>query len=260
MYLISEIEAITQTITEWVGKYYSNGLFFVLAIIAFVYLYIVCEDLRKKFLIPIVVIMCLVLNPVLYKYIFSRAVYWRMLWAFPNTILIALGLTTFIKRCDKSWMKSAIIILASMIIIAKGTHVFTYGNFTERSNWEKISQATINVCDIMTEIDDTPKAVVPSAIFTEVRQYAPEVNMMYGRNAHWYIMWISELATSVYNEMESEVPDYDYVLSTCVDKEYNFVVVIDSKAIPNNILEKYSYERVGQTDGMIVYYNSELEE
>lgn len=248
------INSIEQAMVD----YYGSGSILLFSILSYLYLFFRYKHLRGKILIPVALIFIVICNPILYKYIFSKIVYKRLFWMLPNTVLIATAITLFIKNCNAMWDKIFVAIIATICIMHEGTSVFEYNAFSERQNWEKIWAGTIEICDTMLELDSTPNAIVPATIFSEVRQYAPEVSMMYGRNAHWYITYIDETPLSVFRETENEVPNYEYVLSTALSLNYNFVVVVEHKAIGAEILEKYGYQEVGRSYGLIVYYNPKI--
>lgn len=253
------MEGVLSAIDGWFRAYYADGIFLLYALISYIYLFIKCKELRKKFLLPIAIILLVVLNPILYKYIYSKIIYWRLFWMIPNGIITAAAMTVFIKSQKETWKKFAVLAIMFLLVIIGGTNTFHYGNFSLVKNWEKISVETKTICDIMLEKDDSPRVIVPAGIFSEVRQYAPEISMMYGRNAHGYITYIDETARNVFGTTEQEQPDYHYVLSKAVELAYNFVVVVENKGIDPIILEQYGYEEIERTLGYIIYYNEEIE-
>lgn len=257
MGLITEIEEIQQTINQWMDLYYAQGAVFVLTVVAIVYLYINCEDMRNKFLIPIVVMMLLIWNPILYKYIFSKVVYWRLFWLLPNTILIATALIILFGKQKKIWTRLIIIVGAFLLITTNGVNVFANGGFSIVSNWEKVSQETIDVCEIMLTLDDEPKALIHSSIFNEVRQYAPEIKMMYGRDVHGYIRWSEYMPLCIFYFLEADQVDYYAVMDYVIKEKYNFVV------LPRNmgdvaVFEGYGFVEVGRTKMHVIYFNEEM--
>ena len=76
---------------------------------------------------------------------------------------------------------------------------------------------------------------------------------MYGRNAHGHIAYMPEMETRVYEQMESETPDYDYVLQKASEGDYNFVVTYENCPIEEKILNAYGYDEIGLCEGYIIY-------
>ena len=65
--MVAEIEKSNQIISNWFTLYFGNtgSIFLLLVFIAFVYLFVRCEELRNKFLLPIAVIMFITFNPII---------------------------------------------------------------------------------------------------------------------------------------------------------------------------------------------------
>ena len=56
-------------------EYYGDRVFFVVTVICFAYLFVFCKELRFKFLLPIVVILLVIVNPIAYYYVFSKILF-----------------------------------------------------------------------------------------------------------------------------------------------------------------------------------------
>lgn len=251
--MVTEIENFNQIISDWIQAYYADGLFLLLAIGAFVYLYVTCKDLRYKFLLPIFVMVFIAVNPILYKYIFSRIIYWRLLWMLPNVILIAAAVVVFLKKQTKVWMKWGVFAVAAVVIMSQGQYVFSYGVFFPRSNWEKVSQETIDVCDIMLERNSNPKVIVPVWLSTEIRQYAPEISMLYGRDVTGdHIRKATSEGFDVYHNLFVET-NYNYTFMKAVELEVDFVVDYIDSDVEEYILENYNYKEIYRGLEYIVY-------
>ena len=259
--MIAELKYYSLPILNWIKAYYGNEkwLFLILALIAFVYLFITRKNIRYNFLTPIGIMMLVALNPILYKYIFIKIIYWRLLWMFPSAILIALATVELLKQVKKTWMKWGFIALFAMFIFIYGEDVFKVGGFIPTSNWEKLSQETIDVCDIMLALEETPRAVVHSGISTgmntEVRQYAPQISLMYGREVTIHIRNPHEPEFSVYKEIKAENPNWEYVLEIATEYEYDFFVLPINLEVDEELLSKYGYEEAGRTKEHVIYYN-----
>lgn len=255
---IAGIEESNKIIGQWIQEYYYDWEYLLVIAIAFVYLFIVCKGLRYRWLLPIVAILFIVVNPILYQYVFSKIVYWRLFWMLPSSLLIATAIVVFIKRQRLVWKKWLLLLATSGLIVTQGYSVFGYGNFESVQNWEKISQETIEVCDVMLEIDENPRAIVSQNLFSEIRQYAPKIELMYGRNAYGYIREIEGNALDIHHHMLADERDYAYILSRAIDCKYNFVVVEKDKEIQGEKLSNYEYKECGRSENYIVYYNGDV--
>ena len=86
------------TIKNWFNLYYTDSIYLTLAVIAFIYLFAHCSELRLNFLLPMVLIMCVVFNPLLYHFVFKDIIYWRLFWMFPTAIIIGLAVVKMISN------------------------------------------------------------------------------------------------------------------------------------------------------------------
>jgi hypothetical protein len=57
--------------------------------------------------------------------------------------------------------------------------------------------------------------------------------------------------------LESRTPNYDKLLSLCIDEDLNFIVTYADKSIPENILEEYGFREITEKDNSIIYYRAD---
>lgn len=247
-----------RTMINWLQLYYADIFFLILTIMSYLYLFITNRNLRARFLLPVALILFCVINPVLYFLVLKRTVYWRLLWMVPDAIIVAVAGVSILKKCKRQWMQLILLGVMTFVIVLKGTNVFVHGNFTKVENWVKLPQTTLDVCDAILEIDSTPKAIFPQVLYSEIRQYAPEIEMMYGRNADGFIYSCPMDCLLTRWQVEQVRPDYDFVFSQATRFSYNFVVAMDSKPADADILSKYQFEEAVRTPGYIIYYNRNI--
>lgn len=245
------------TMRFWFELYYGDCFFLLLAIISYMYLFLAKKDLRGRFLLPIAMILFCIVNPVLYIVIFEETVYWRLFWMFPDAIIIACAMTSFIKRWKSDWMKLILVVVATAAIIINGKNMFVHGNFEIVKNWVKLSEATVSVCDTIKAMDSDPKVLFPRSLYSEVRQYAPEIDMMYGRNADGFISWCPPECLLTIWHMNHKEPDYNFVFKQAGRSKCDFVVLEEASAIQPEIPLQHQYEEVSRVDGYVIYYKSE---
>lgn len=247
-----------ETMWFWFKLYYVDGIFLIAAILSYLYLFVSSRDLRMRFLYPIAMIVFCLVNPLLYKVIFSKAIYWRLFWMIPNAVVIAAAVTSLVKRCNKDWMKIAILFVMTLFVVTQGKNVFVHGNFVKVENWVKLPAETLEVCDVIRSIDGEAKAVLPRVLYSDVRQYAPEIEMMYGRNADGFIYWCAPESQYTYWRMEKEAPDYRLIFEQAQLSKCNFVVVELHKPAEQAVAEQYGYSEAARTSAYIVYYNPNI--
>ena len=242
-----------ETIQRWFKLYYADGFYLILTIFAFMYLFAHFPELRVKFLIPMGLIVMVVLNPLMYQLIFKKVIYWRLFWMFPTAIIIGLAVIKMIQCCDNKIIKVGIALIFCGLVLLKGTNVFQYGGFTIIETLEKLPKEVQAVCNEILAREEEPRCIMPQTLFCDVRQYSGDIYMMYGRNAHGHIAYMPEMETRVYEQMESEIPDYDYVLQKASEGDYNFVVTYENRPIAEKILNAYGYKEMCQCEGYIIY-------
>lgn len=240
-------------IKSWFNLYYADSIYLTFAVLAFIYLFAHCPELRVKFLMPIALILIVILNPLLYYFVFKDIVYWRLFWMFPTAILIGLAVIKMIRNCSNTIVKVCMLVLFCGFIMIKGTNVFQYGDFTWIQTWEKIPREVQAVCNEILLREEEPQCIMPQTLFCDVRQYSGDIMMMYGRNAHGHISYISQIEKHIYEQLESETPNYDYVLKKASEGDYHFVVTYEDRPIAQEILNTYGYEGVCVCEGYIIY-------
>ncbi|MGN0251033.1 MAG: hypothetical protein ACI4EH_06705 [Oliverpabstia sp.] len=242
-----------ETIQKWFEIYYADGFYLTLAIFAFIYLFVHFPELRAKFLIPMGLVVVVVLNPVMYQLILRKVVYWRLFWMFPTAILIGLAVIKMIQYCDNNIMKVGITLLFCGLVLLKGTNTFQHGGFTIVQTLEKLPKEVQAVCNELLAKEEEPRCIMPQTLFCDVRQYSGDINMMYGRNAHGYIAYMPDMENRVYEQMESETPDYEFVLQKASEGDYTYVVTYENRPIAKKILNTYGYEEMCLCEGYIIY-------
>lgn len=240
-----------------IKMFYGDGVILFFTIISGVYL-LCSKEIRGKLLFPILLIVICVFNPISYKVMSGKVVYWRLFWMVPNVLIISMAIVKFAETIKATYLKGLVIFVAAMTIAIFGKNVYTNSSFVRTQNIEKVSKDTEVICDIMLSTNPSPRCILPQTLFCEARQYSSNISMRYGRNVQYYISHPGLDQTLVYTHMEAENPYYDYVLNDAVDNLCNFIIVYKEKPIAQALLEQYGYEQIGQSEGYLVYYNKEL--
>lgn len=238
---------------NWIKAYYGDCFILLLAMISYFYLFFRYKVSRRQIIYPVLLIIFLLLNPILYRYIYRANRYWRFFWMVPNGMIIALAVGKMIENARSRLLKSVVGSAFVGLVVLCGTNVYVNGGFTKVQNWSKVSRQTQEVCDYILTIDDHPRCIMPDSIFTETRQYNGNIEQYYGRDAHGYIYAADEIRTSVYQSLASMEPDYEFVLSEANKAKIDFIVVENNKPIDTECLTKYDFEYVGAVDIFFIY-------
>ena len=241
---------------NWIKTYYGDAIFLTMAVFSYIYIFVCFKKVRSLIIYPSAFILFLLLNPLLYKYIFKGGRYWRFFWMFPSIIMISVAITMLIKSSKTVYEKLIVSIVFVLLIVIKGTNVYQNGGFEKTDNLFKVNPETQAVCSVILEYDESPRCILPNPIFCEARQYSGDIELMYGRDVQGYIMRAPDDIKKVYACMESEMPDYEYVLSKAFEGRYEFVVTKELKPVDDITLDKYGYNLIQNVDGYNIYYNS----
>jgi len=246
------------SIKNYINDYYGDFVFLLMAIIAFCYLAVTSRELRGKLLFPIGLILFCIINPILYKFVFCNIIYWRLFWTIPDAIIIALAITKFIRNKKEAILQTILLIVSVVGIILLGNNAFKTSYYTKIDNWYKVPSEVAEVCDIILAIDENPRCIMPEDLFSDVRQYSGDIEMLYGRNVlDKYIINSNEASKGIYLELRNETPDYDYIFGMSYANNCNFLVLEDE--VENEILVKYKYEKIASHKCGNIYYNSEID-
>ena len=181
-----------QEIVHWIEEYTgSNPVIFILALDAAVYLMIVSEDIRKKIIFPLIVLIPIVINPILYKYIYYDLRYWRFFWMLPDAVLIGLAVADICRRVRKAWLKCAVLVVIAASLALIGTNMFlpTEENlFLPAESALKLTPETIEACETILNDNPKPRVIFNDYICIQSRQYSGDIIQMYGRDYDGFII------------------------------------------------------------------------
>lgn len=120
------MRAWMQPIIYWVNEYYGNRWYLLFAVVAYIYLFFATKESRRKIVYPSVLLAFLVLNPILYQYVYSKIIYWRLMWLLPNTLAIAYATVLFVRKRKHIAVKVIAFVLVLAAVVWKGTNVYTH--------------------------------------------------------------------------------------------------------------------------------------
>ncbi|MGX8703424.1 MAG: hypothetical protein ACSW8H_03110 [bacterium] len=248
-------------IGNWISKYIGDGIFFIVVLAAAVYICIFMRGLIGKFIIPVVVCIVVVANPLTFDLVFKHVIYWRLFWMVPDSLLIAVAGVHLAHRWNSDLLR--ILIGAGMVavILLTGRNVYTEAGYEVALNPEKLSQGVVDVAKTILSLDAKPKCIVQDRYLIELRQYSGNIELYYGRDVDGYIIQTSEAKKKRREIIESDYTkpeDYEYLVKGAYSSGYDFLVVHMSNPIPPEIAGKYGYRIVEGLDGSTIYYCPEL--
>lgn len=244
--------SICKTIYSVIRDYYGDGIMLAISVAAFLYLFIKDKELRKKLLWPVVLILFIVVNPVLYKYIYVKIVYRRLFWLYPEVLLISAAFVKLVMGLDKAWKKGILSAFMLAIFVFSRDLVFVKADYNITKNTSKLPEEVVSVCDIILESGDEPRCVMASDLYCYVRQYSGEIKQMFGRDVDGFIGGATNLERSVAFMLNQA--DYSQVLGQASFDDYNYVVVNIEKEIPVDLQQEYGYKEIERTAKHIIYH------
>ncbi len=239
----------------WMSFYVNgNPAFLILAGAAFVYLMIVNRNVRKGMLWPILLMVPVVINPVLYKYVYKDLRYWRFFWLLPEAVLIALAVADLGRRVNKQWAKCLVLAAAATVLILTGQNVFSpeAGQFAAADNNRKVSREVRENCEIILADNPAPKCIFQDWIANETREFSGEITQLYGRDIDGYIIWPSEEAVRVKGWWDGTTEEQEGIFAFAEEDGYTHICCL-SKEEYGEMAGKHGFVLLAEVNGRSIY-------
>lgn len=214
---------------------------------------------RKRLFWPSALVLLFFFNPIFYAVIGTRfltGVYWRLLWMLPISFVIAYTVTQMAYKVKKDVFRLCVLAMACVCIVATGKPVLSAETYTEKENSYEISQAAIEICDIvMGDLSDWKEnIIVPNELLCDIRQYSCSVGLLYGRNAGGFISDIEPDENAVYEEMCKQEPDVAVITDIAKQRGCRYIVFNTSFHRIHEDLSGYGYEKLTSVQEDYVVY------
>ncbi len=173
-----------------IGDYYQiikgSGSMIPLWILSLVYCFKTKKESRFHMVYPFVLMLVLIFFPVsgiLILMFLDDGSYARLIWCFMVEFVVAYAIADLWEE-KKGGEKVAIGLLALALIATSGNFVFKSANFSIATNPYKVMDATIEIAENI-EISHAGEVVIVSdpQLNTQLRQYDPNILLLYGRYA-----------------------------------------------------------------------------
>ena len=170
-----------------------------LSIAAGGYLLAACKSFRRKLLAPVIALILIVVNPMLYSLLYGNnnlpfvtsygLRYWRFFWLLPQGILIGATAVHLMCRFSHPLIRCLGLVLASTIIVLAGQNIFLdKGQFKPAVSPYKINRTTELVCEKVLADNPEPLCMFDNVISTQARQYSGSIRQLWGRNGTWNVI------------------------------------------------------------------------
>lgn len=241
------------------AKYAADGIVQVLFVCAITVLLIREKKSENKLLghYSIILILGVCFPPIasVLTRVTGASVYWRVFWLVPSVIVIAFVGTKLAEQIGKKSKQGLFILTMVIVIVLGGKSMYQSENFTKSSNLYKIPQEAIDICEMIAPNDETPKIVVPETIVSYIRQYNPNIELLYGRDMGKD--YRKGKRYRVLLQLNSEDPDYEYIAASVKENECEFVV-FENKSNNLESMLNYGYELYGSTQNYTIFKSVEV--
>ncbi|MGN0361338.1 MAG: hypothetical protein ACI4ET_00705 [Bilifractor sp.] len=253
---------------DMVRNSFAGNWFLIFWVLSLIYLFFAEKEKRRILVYPSIFVGILIINPILYRYVWHKVfdnAYWRAFWMLPILPVIAVAIVSLVGKCRKGSLK--ILIIAGSVALCVFTGTFVYKDrLVFRQNFFKIPGTAIDVSNALLALDREPRAAVDSSLFCYIRQYSPDIHLLYGRDAWGYIDVIDEKPYGVYQQMTQHRPDLHYVHDRMKDLGYDYLVMLPAQ-IPQyrpedaeeydasfyrDALKKSGFQYLEMVDGYII--------
>lgn len=254
MTILEAWEAIRKWMDLYIGE---DPIFLILAVDALIYLLIANKSIRKTIIIPILFMIPVVINPILYKYIYHDLRYWRIFWAFPELILIGLAIVDIARKINNQWTKIICLLATAITIMLAGKYAFAPENrypasFQPANLPYKVSKTVKENCDIILADNPYPKCIFQDGV-CETRQYSGYITQLYGRDVDGYIMGPSEEGAKVYKSWNGTTEEHEYIFQIAEEKGYTHICCHSKKELDEMAL-KHGYSILATTVDYTIYH------
>lgn len=249
-------DVIKTAVLQYKGDGYTLELFLIMLIV-------MCflskkHEMSRRVVLYTVISIIILCNPIVAVVLQKTAlhsVYWRTLWILPMGIVIAYTMVCLVEKFNNAVLKTVVGIVLGIVIITSGSQMMTSENFQKTENKYKIPGEVIEVADIILDHSDgSAKVIAPDAVSIWVREYTPEIELIYGRG---YIYGYEGTRTKplklrrVLNAEKFEFYKIDLLMR---EWDYRYVVLEKNRISDINRVVKYGYVLLGDTNSYHVFY------
>ncbi|MCD8396920.1 MAG: hypothetical protein LUD12_07045 [Lachnospiraceae bacterium] len=262
--MASAFSDIFQEVSGYFSNYFADSFYPLLFLLALLLIFFHPGAKKERAalcgsnLLFLVIIFCPLTAYLVMKMIGSL-VYWRMFWLLTIPLTLAFALVWLITGFSRKTVRALTAVLAAAAIICSGQFIFTGETFSARANYFKIPTEAIYVAENISEHAEeegieSPKAVVPIALCSYIRQYDAGIRLAYGRN-----MVKGEVTQSkLYEEINSESPRAKRLARLARKAECTYIVLPSALSLDEKLANN-SFIKIAEAGGYAIYFDSEYE-
>ena len=245
-------------ITHEIGLYTGSSLWLlILSSAAAVYLFIARKETRRRILYPLLVLVPVIVNPVLYHYVYRDMRFWRFFWVAPQSVLVALAFIDLTARFRKGWVKCLCLLALSGIVALCGSNIFLYGEYHPTENPYKISQRTIDICDRILADDPHPLCIFDTIVHYDARQYNGNIRQAWSKNGNG----ATGETKKIFKLMQEPVRDWKTIFRFAKENGYTHVTCSPKQGETiskiRKTASKYGYKVLSRVGKHVIFHRVE---
>ena len=219
------------------------------------------KKLKQFLLYPSLVILIFINNPLSIYYIVDKNLmtynrYVRLYWLLPISLVLAFLCVKLVTKAKK-WKRIAVALICAGIIIYTGNYMFTEESYTKMTNFYKIPDDVIEICDFIEEdvknngqkLEKT-RIVVPAKYSSYIYQYNGKFKILYGRYSEYPPYYT--IAENIRLLMEEPELDVKAICEGAHASDCAYIVIDANKSKKGKFI-KYGYEKLIETENYVIY-------
>lgn len=207
---------------------------------------------RVTVYIPLLALIFIILNPIVYKIIAStyEYSYYRTYWIILLPLTVGAEACIIIEKID-AHKRFVALVLAIVGIMLTGPIVGMNHRMTPVKNIYRLDSQVIEVADIiMADKCEDKKAMVPEEIAWQIRQYK-DIKLLYGRTWNVYLDGVDKSVYGMISGYEMKV-DTKAIAETAKNTNFSFIV-LKSGIVEREAMWEHGFENIGATNDYEIY-------
>lgn len=218
------IQDSCREIKNWAVQYAGDfpAIMF-LSIAACIYFIFTSKSFRRKLLAPIVALVVLVLNPVMYSLLYGNnnlpfvstygLRYWRFFWLLPQAVLVSAFAMDLLRRTGRPVVRCLGLVVAAAIIILVGKNIYLdEKQFMPAESAYKVSPTVQKVCEVVLADEPEPLCMFDNVISTQAREISGSIRQLWGRNGVWNVIGDPE-ALEIYKCLQEKDREWETIFA-----------------------------------------------
>lgn len=154
--------------------------------IALLYCFFRKKENRSTLVYPFLLMMVVVVNPlsgaILMRFLDDGS-FGRIAWCFMGSFLISFVAADFVCGLRENGKRVLAGLLIVMLLLVGGQWIYSEENFSLAENSYQVSETAIKIAHHIEERHRGSQIIIQGDIINEIRQYDPEIILVYGRYA-----------------------------------------------------------------------------